>query len=127
MQCIDHFVSSSSSTVCRHLSVFNGTVQVSCRHTGVRVSVMSSYTQFCLLTETVLWLACESAVCSVAVQSLKYSAVMYRQLPLNGHLVKAEWTPKVGPCCTSVIYFISLPGRHPSKADSRSWSRACPP
>ena len=35
-------------------------------------------------------------------------------------------THGVGPCCTSVIYFISLPGGHVSKADSRSWSRACP-
>ena len=28
----------------------------------------------------------------------------------------------VGPCRTSVIYFISLQGGHLSKADSRSWS-----
>ena len=74
---------------------------------------MSSYTQFCLLTETILWLDCESAVCSVAVQSLKYSAVMYRQLPLNGHLVKAEWTPlKLVP--TVLQSFTSSP----SKADT---------
>ena len=33
----------------------------------------------------------------------------------------------VGPCRTSVIYFISLQGGHLSKVHSRSWSRACPP
>ena len=48
------------------------------------------------------------------------------QLPLNGHLVKADTSLKqtcgVGPCRTSVIYFISLQGGHLSKADSRSWS-----
>ena len=48
----------------------------------------------------------------------------YSQLHLNGHLVKADislkWTHGVGPCSTSVIYFISLQGRHLSKADSRS-------
>ena len=32
-----------------------------------------------------------------------------------------------GPCHTSVIYFISLQGGHLSKADSQSWSQACPP
>ena len=56
---------------------------------------------------------------------------VYSQLPLNGHLVKADtslkWTRGVGPCRTSVIYFISLQGGHLSKMDSRSWSRACPP
>ena len=39
---------------------------------------------------------------------------LYSQLPLNGHLVKADtslkWTRGVGPCRTSVIYFISLQG-----------------
>ena len=53
------------------------------------------------------------------------------QLPLNGHLVKVDTSLKrthgVGLCRTSVIYFISLQGGHPSKADSRSWWRACPP
>ena len=53
----------------------------------------------------------------------------YSQLPLNGHLIKADtslkWTHGVGPCHTSVTYFISLQGRHLSKADSWSWSRAC--
>ena len=47
---------------------------------------------------------------------------------INGHLVKADTSLKrtrgVGPCRTSVIYFISLQGGHLSKADSRSWSRA---
>ena len=50
----------------------------------------------------------------------------YSQLPLNGHRVKVDtslsWTCGVGPCRTSVIYFISLQGGHLSKADSRSWS-----
>ena len=40
----------------------------------------------------------------------------YSQLPLNGHLVKVDTSLKrthgVGPCCTSVIYFISLQGGH---------------
>ena len=49
----------------------------------------------------------------------------YNQLPLNGHLSKR--TCGVGPCRTSVIYLISLQGGHLSKADSRSWSRACLP
>ena len=53
------------------------------------------------------------------------------QLPLHGHLVKVDTSLKqtrgVGPCRTSVIYFISLQGGHLSKTDSQSWSRACPP
>ena len=48
-------------------------------------------------------------------------------VPLNGHFLKADTslnrTHGVGPCRTSVIYFISLQGGHLSKADSRSWSR----
>ena len=60
---------------------------------------------------------------------LKCNWYAYSQLPLNGHLViKADTSLKqtgwVGPCRTSVIYFISLQGGHPSKPDSRSWSRA---
>ena len=47
------------------------------------------------------------------------------QLPLGRHLLKQ--TRGVGPCRTSVFYFISLQGGHLSKADSQSWSRACPP
>ena len=45
--------------------------------------------------------------------------LVYSQLPLNGHLVKADTSLKrtrgVGPCRTSVIYFISLQGGHLSK------------
>ena len=56
---------------------------------------------------------------------------VYNQLLPNGHLVKADTSSKrtcgVGSCRTSVIYFISVQGGHLSKADSRSWSRACPP
>ena len=49
----------------------------------------------------------------------------------NRHLVKAD-TSKTdtwsnGPCHTLVIYFISLQDGRLSKADSQSWSRACPP
>ena len=55
----------------------------------------------------------------------------YSQFPLNGHPIKADTSLKqtggVDPWRTSVIYFISLQGRHLSKADSQSWSRACPP
>ena len=58
-----------------------------------------------------------------------FEPYMYSRLPLNGHLVKTDtslkWTHGVGPCHTSVIYFISLQGRHLSKADSWSLSRAC--
>ena len=43
----------------------------------------------------------------------------YSQLPLNGHLVKVDTSLKrtrgVGPCRTSVIYFISFQGGHLSK------------
>ena len=39
---------------------------------------------------------------------------VYSHLPLNGHLIKADTSLKrtrgVGPCRTSVIYFISLQG-----------------
>ena len=59
---------------------------------------------------------------------LVYSVVCYNsQLPLNGHLAKTDTSLKrtrgVGPCRTSVIYFISLQGGQLSaKADSRSVS-----
>ena len=72
---------------------------------------------------------------TIAVTTRSYAfrvnVAEYSQLPLNGHLVKADISLKrtrgVGPCHTSVIYFISLQGGHLSKADSWSWSRACPP
>ena len=44
---------------------------------------------------------------------------MYSQVPLNRHLFKGDTSLKqtlvVGPCHTSVIYFISLQGGHLSK------------
>ena len=49
---------------------------------------------------------------------------LYCQLPLNGHLVKADTSLKqtrgVGPFHTPVIYFIFLKGGHLSKMDSRA-------
>ena len=53
-------------------------------------------------------------------------AFQYSQLSHNGRLVKADTSLKrtrgVGPCRTSVIYFISLQGGHLSKVDTWSWS-----
>ena len=57
-----------------------------------------------------------------------YTEIYWLQsIPSNKADTSLKWTRGVGPCSTSVIYFISLQDRHLSKVDSRSWSRVCPP
>ena len=57
------------------------------------------------------------------------NSYVYSQLSLNEYLIKADTSLKqtrgVGPCRTSVIYFIFRQGGHLSKVDSWSWSCAC--
>ena len=48
--------------------------------------------------------------------------INYSQLSFNGHLYKADaslkLTPRVGPCCASVIFFDSLQGGHLPRTDT---------